>query len=355
MKKSAVKKCLAGLLMLAVMAALAPSGRAGAADLKMWSKVKGIDTDSFDVSVKSQYAEGESIKISWSGAEGADTYELIVCNDNGDEVFCQDVTGAGWDIGKLPGGDYSVSVTPYYASESGTTVNCDFTVGTGAYNPGTETDPEDGSEEPDSSEKPAKASFKVTSITYNEEGYFPNDSLKFSWNVSGSPDSYKAVLKSDSGETTEKTTESKSINFGKQPVGDYTLTVTPYSSSGAAGGKRSVSFTVFEEDGIGDYDDGDGTFEKEPNPLTLKVKSRTYMRNKDLRKSRSFVIGASKGRGAVDYSLSASAQKAKIKVSSNGKVKIPKNCKRGKYIITVTAEGDEEYDPIAKTVKIVVK
>lgn len=359
-----MRKFAAKLLILTMLISVMPltdSTGAFAADNITSSKIILYSGESFTVSVKNQYSVSEDIVVSWSGAEDAEEYELVVFDFDGEEVFEKDVTGSSWNIGKLPNGDYTVTMTPYFDSENGDTVSQNFTVGTGntsepgkgdnGGNSGTNDDDDDDVITP-----PKKSALKIKSISYNEEGYFPNDNLKFSWEVSGeTAGNFEVTLKSASGKNINKNTSTKSVNFGKQPIGDYTLTVVPYTSDGTKGTKRTVSFSVYEEDGVGDYDDDGNPTEKKANPLTLRVKSRTYIRNKDLRKSRSFLIGATNGVGNIDYSLSASAQKAKIKVMPNGKVKLPKGCKRGKYIIIVSADGDEKYDPVAKTVKIMVK
>lgn len=93
---------------------------------------------------------------------------------------------------------------------------------------------------------------------------------------------------------------------------------------------------------------------KKANPLKLTVTKKTFKKS-SLTKAKSFNIGVTKAQGKVTYTLDKKAKKAKIKVSSKGKVTIPKTCKKGTYKITVTAAGNENYQAGKKTVTIVVK
>ena len=93
---------------------------------------------------------------------------------------------------------------------------------------------------------------------------------------------------------------------------------------------------------------------KADNPLKIRVSQKTYRRSR-LTKARSFSIGASKAQGKVTYTLDKKAKKAKIKVSSKGKVTVPRKCKKGSYRITVKAAGNKKYKAAKKTVKIIVR
>lgn len=93
---------------------------------------------------------------------------------------------------------------------------------------------------------------------------------------------------------------------------------------------------------------------KKANPLTLKVTKKTYKKAK-LTKKKTFNIGATKAQGKVTYTLNSAAIKAKITVSSAGKVTIPAKCKKGTYKITVKADGNSKYNSGSKTVTIVIK
>ena len=93
---------------------------------------------------------------------------------------------------------------------------------------------------------------------------------------------------------------------------------------------------------------------KKANTLRVKVASKTYKRAK-LAKAATFNIGASKAKGKVTYALSSAAKKAKVKVSSKGKVTVPRKCKKGTYKITVKAAGNASYKAGKKIVTVMVK
>ena len=88
--------------------------------------------------------------------------------------------------------------------------------------------------------------------------------------------------------------------------------------------------------------------------MTIKAASKTY-KNAKLKKAASFAIGATKGQGKVTYTLNAAAKKAKVKVAANGKVTVPKKCKKGTYKIMVKAAGNKNYKAGSKVVTITVK
>lgn len=138
----------------------------------------------------------------------------------------------------------------------------------------------------------------------------------------------------------------KTLSAGK----DYTVSYSNNINAGTAAmvikgigaytGQKTISFTIT----------------KAKNPLTLKVSKKTYSRKKNLKKKKkSFSIGAKNAQGAVTYTLSKKAKKAKISVSKKGKVIVPKKCKKGRYTITVKAKGNANYESAKKTVTIVVK
>ncbi|MBR3241499.1 MAG: right-handed parallel beta-helix repeat-containing protein [Parasporobacterium sp.] len=93
---------------------------------------------------------------------------------------------------------------------------------------------------------------------------------------------------------------------------------------------------------------------KQANPM--KVKKTTYtFKYSDLKKAKSFNIDVTNAQGKVTFTLNTAAKKAGIKVTSKGKVTIPKNCKKGTYKITVKAAGNNKYKEASKTVSITVK
>lgn len=298
-----------------------------------------------------QYSDTEDIVFTWTQAQNADGYILVVTDSSGYQVFNQELYGERGNIGLLPMGNYIVSLTPYNSLGYGSTIESSFSV--------------EGTAIDDLPE--------VISVTYKEyEEYYTDDNLTFSWETSGYADSYRVVLESAYGETVEKYTDYEYVNFGQQSSGMYYLTVIPISPQGEIGVEKEISFMIYErdddnnnnyydddEDNDDYYDDDEDDwyfeFEKEENPLRLKVKYKTYKRKKELKKARSFNIGVTNGEGDIDYILSPAAKMAKIKVSYNGKVRIPKNCKRGNYIIYVKAYGNDEYEAATKTVKIKVK
>ena len=93
---------------------------------------------------------------------------------------------------------------------------------------------------------------------------------------------------------------------------------------------------------------------KSANTLKVSPASKTYKRAK-LTTAKVFKIKAKYAKGKVTYTLDNKAKKANIKVTKNGKVTVPKYCKRGTYKITVKAAGTNDYNPGTKIVKISVK
>ena len=89
--------------------------------------------------------------------------------------------------------------------------------------------------------------------------------------------------------------------------------------------------------------------------MTLTVSKKSYSVKKDLKKKKSFNIGVKNAKGKVTYTLSKNAKKAKLSVTSKGKVTVPKKCKKGVYNIKVKAAGNDEYKSAQKTVTITVK
>ena len=92
------------------------------------------------------------------------------------------------------------------------------------------------------------------------------------------------------------------------------------------------------------------------NPMTLKASSKTLKYKTLKKKKQSFTITfKTKAQGKVTYTLNSKAKKAGIKVSSIGKVTVPKKCKKGTYKITVKAAGNTQYNALNKTFTIKVK
>lgn len=122
---------------------------------------------------------------------------------------------------------------------------------------------------------------------------------------------------------------------GSKAAGTYTLTVRfkgNYSES------KTLKYTI----------------NKAANPLKIKKASASY-RQTALTAAKSFSIGATKAQGKVTYTLNAAARGAKIKVTSSGKVTIPKKCKKGTFKISVKAAGNKNYKAGSKVVTIVVR
>lgn len=68
-----------------------------------------------------------------------------------------------------------------------------------------------------------------------------------------------------------------------------------------------------------------------------------------------FDIGATKAQGDVTYTLNSKAKRAHLRVTSQGSLIIPKNCKKGVYFINIKASGNANYKAGHRVVKIVVK
>ena len=106
---------------------------------------------------------------------------------------------------------------------------------------------------------------------------------------------------------------------------------------------------------------------KKKSANTLKVKGKTVkLKAKKLKKKaqtvkRAKAVTVSKPRGTVKYAL-ASVSKAKFKKyfkvnAKTGKITVKKGLKKGTYTvkIKVSAAGNGNYLPAAKTVKVIVK
>lgn len=122
---------------------------------------------------------------------------------------------------------------------------------------------------------------------------------------------------------------------GSKAAGTYTLTVR---FKGNYSGSKTLKYTI----------------NKAANPLKIKKASASY-RQTALTAAKSFSIGATKAQGKVTYTLNAAARGAKIKVTSSGKVTIPKKCKKGTFKISVKAAGNKNYKAGSKVVTIVVR
>lgn len=83
---------------------------------------------SFRLFVKSQYSTNENISVSWTVSANAQNYGIIVKNSSGSIVFSRNVTGTSYSMGKLSAGSYTVTMTPYNTSGSGTAVSSGFKV-----------------------------------------------------------------------------------------------------------------------------------------------------------------------------------------------------------------------------------
>lgn len=105
---------------------------------------------------------------------------------------------------------------------------------------------------------------------------------------------------------------------------------------------------------------------KKPNPLKVVAKAKTVKAKKLKRKAVTVKpIAATGAAGGVSFKLvKVSAKKKllkqarkKIKLASNGKVKLKKGLKRGAYKLTVrvSAAGDAFHDPATKTVTVKIK
>ena len=128
---------------------------------------------------------------------------------------------------------------------------------------------------------------------------------------------------------------------------DYTVKWSNPSSKNAG----TYQLSVIGKDDYAGTVKATYTIQKAKNPLKIRMTKKAY-RQADLKKARSFQIGASKAQGKVTYTLSKKAKKAKIRVTKKGIVKIPKNCRWGTYKITVKAAGNSKYRPGKKVVTI---
>ena len=93
---------------------------------------------------------------------------------------------------------------------------------------------------------------------------------------------------------------------------------------------------------------------KAGNPMMLKTHAKTYIQE-NLIKAESFNIGVSAAKGKVTYTPDEKAKDAGIKVTSKGKVTVPKECECGTYKINVSAAGNKNYARRTKTVIIKVE
>ncbi len=88
--------------------------------------------------------------------------------------------------------------------------------------------------------------------------------------------------------------------------------------------------------------------------VSKKASKTIVLKVKNLKKKKAtFKIGA-KAKTGLSYTLSKKAKKY-ITVSKSGKVTIKKGCKKGKYVITITARATSDYEKATKKVTIKVK
>jgi uncharacterized protein YjdB len=138
---------------------------------------------------------------------------------------------------------------------------------------------------------------------------------------------------------------------GKVPLAegtDYTLKYTNNVKVGTA------TITIL---GKGYYSSTTRKFFKILKALnTIKVAKTSYsVKSSSLTTAKSFKISVSNAVGKVTFTPDSAAVKAKIKVTSAGKVTLPKNCAVGTYVITVKAAGDSNYNAGVRKVTINVK
>ncbi len=93
---------------------------------------------------------------------------------------------------------------------------------------------------------------------------------------------------------------------------------------------------------------------KAPNTLSIKPLIKKYAA-KSLTKPISFTIKATQGQGRLSCALGSKAKKAHIRIASQGKVIIPKHCKKGVYRIAVKAKGNANYKAALRVITIYVK
>ena len=138
---------------------------------------------------------------------------------------------------------------------------------------------------------------------------------------------------------------------------DYTVTFRNSSGKAVSSFKAAGTYTVAVKL-KGNYSGSKtASFQitKAENTLKIKVSKKTCT-VKALKKGKvTFNIGARNNQGKVTYTPNKAAKKAGIKVTSAGKVTVPKGCTAGTYKITVKAKGNKNYKEGKKTVTITVK
>ena len=131
--------------------------------------------------------------------------------------------------------------------------------------------------------------------------------------------------------------------------------VATVSSTGkvTAKGAGTATITVTTKDG-GKKATCKVTVTKAANTMTLKKSSATYKQTSLKSSAKSFNIGVTNAKGKVTYTRNSAAKNAGIKVTSAGKVTVPKNCKKGTFKIAVKAAGNKNFKAVTKYVTIKV-
>lgn len=122
------------------------------------------------------------------------------------------------------------------------------------------------------------------------------------------------------------------------PAGNYTISIR---AAGTEDGEYNASNTVTVKVKVA----------KAANTIKVTPVTKKFKVAKVKKKAQSFQLKVTQAQGKITYKSSSS----KVKVTATGKVTVKKGTKKGKYRITVTANGNENYNKGVKTVVITVK
>jgi hypothetical protein len=96
------------------------------------------------------------------------------------------------------------------------------------------------------------------------------------------------------------------------------------------------------------------TIKKAPNPMTVSPKALTF-RKSALTKTIYCDITVENAKGKVTCKAYSKARKAGIRVTNEGLVTVPKNCRKGTYKIRVLAGGTKNYKAKSYCLTVTVK
>jgi len=176
---------------------------------------------------KSTYSFGEAISISWTAATNAARYELVVKNTNGTAVYSNsNLTGTSANIGTLPTGNYSLTMTAYNSSNVAGPVSSVvyFTVA-------------------------APLAGNIASVWPSKSSYTTAENITLNWSTASNAAYYGITVRNTATNavvyTAPDNLTATGINIGTLPAVSYRFWIAAYNTDNVMGTVSSpADFTV---------------------------------------------------------------------------------------------------------------